>query len=96
MSFICESCEAPAPNNERPHRVVIAGREREYPARILKKKRARPEDAAPTHHMTRERPRMDPGGKGWEIARELLVCGGCAPGIVAYKPPELAQPVVEP
>jgi hypothetical protein len=67
--FRCELCSCVVPPRTRVRRLVLDRRTRQYPARS--KANLVVQDGK-KHHTD------DPGGKGQEAAREVLVCPACA------------------
>ena len=68
--FICYSCSQPSPPAKRAHRMTLETRAKSYPYRPKAnrvKEPGKPEDW-----------RDDPGGVGFETAREALVCSACS------------------
>lgn len=68
MSFICNRCNKATPNGAKVHRIVTEKREVTYPYR---NDANRYKDA---HGWVWT---DDKGGKGYETAKELSVCGAC-------------------
>ena len=65
MSFICDMCQKPQPAHSKPNKVVVRTRPKLYPERYK-------------YLKGNPRPiKIDNGGKGWEIARERIVCDSC-------------------
>lgn len=77
MSFRCEKCHKAQPAGTSPIRVVVERREVSYPARVyyIKGCKQGEEGAA-----KRVRPVNDPGGSGWEIVKEKMLCHTCGRG----------------
>jgi len=67
--YVCQNCNTTVPANTRSYRVVTETRRKEYPWR---------EKANVFVRDGKTEKRDDPGGRGVEIARELLVCPVCA------------------
>jgi len=71
MSFHCARCgdyaRADFFKGGKAFRVVVERREKLYPFR----------SAANRFEPTQNRRPDDPGGKGWEIVKEILVCEAC-------------------
>jgi hypothetical protein len=74
--YTCQICGAPSESGKSAQRVTLETRVRKYPKR---------EDVhlVPTHKKKKPRKKEnefidDPGGIGFEIAREALVCSRCA------------------
>lgn len=66
--FRCEGgCGRVPQPGEKPVRVVVETRAKEYPARY-----------GEPRGYNREVPVLDPGGVGWEIAKEINLCPRCA------------------
>lgn len=73
--YRCHFCKAVAQASSPAHRVVVETRAAEYPSR------------AKAHSMRVGRKQKtfdDPGGAGYEIAKEVLACKTCAD---AFEPP---------
>lgn len=86
--FRCESCKKTSKRGEQPVRVVISTREKWYPER---------EEAHPPAPRDPDRKRrLDPGGRGFEIEREVVLHSACAVkhGYIAAK--EVPPPPPEP
>lgn len=66
MGFICGHCGQPTLPGIKPVRRVIATRPATYPMRPA------------AHRINRHTRRDDPGGRGTEIAKEILVGPCCA------------------
>lgn len=69
--FKCERCEQYSEDGEKPVMVVIEGRRKVYNFRSRVNRRFDP--VAQRWQWV-----DDPGGEGWEIVREALMCAGCA------------------
>jgi len=83
MSYRCERCNVVPEPGTPAHKLVVEKRAKTYPAR-KKANRYSPhlEKTIPDPDNPKKRilhPHFhDPGGEGWEIARELTVCPECA------------------
>ena len=64
--YICGKCEKVSAERQTPTRVVVERREKVYPYR------------AKANKLPGGIFKDDPGGKGWEIVREVLMCLFCA------------------
>lgn len=69
MGFRCGLCGTAVPAGQRAERLVLVEREKEYPARRYANLRRVNGWSKATH---------DPGGRGFEIQKEVLVCSGCS------------------
>lgn len=67
--FTCGICGKPSEPREKATTVVTESRERVYPYR---------KDAHSFIAEGKQEIRDDPGGKGWEISREILAHSSCA------------------
>ena len=67
--FRCQLCSCVVPPRTRVRRLVLDRRTRKYPARPKANLVVRNHKKQHTD---------DPGGQGYEIAREVLVCPACA------------------
>jgi hypothetical protein len=67
--FRCQLCSCVVPPRTRVRRLVLDQRTRQYPARPRANLVVRD---GKKHHTD------DPGGKGHEVGREVLVCPACA------------------
>lgn len=67
--YRCELCNRVSRPGDRAMKVVLERRPAEYPSRG-KAQRAR--------SGRRSKPQDDPGGAGYEIAKEVIVCVACA------------------
>ncbi|WP_164008615.1 hypothetical protein [Pyxidicoccus trucidator] len=67
--YRCQSCQKSVGPRVSSHRVTVATRLTEFPARPGTQRHA---------EGRRVRWKDDPGGMGLQIARELQVCGPCA------------------
>lgn len=76
--FICSSCGQPSPPGKAAVRRVVERREKEYLPR--EGAHRAPRDFVATRSEYRRDLTFDPGGHGWEIVREALVCSACARG----------------
>jgi len=65
--FRCEKCGS---TGKRPNRLVVEKRDVTYPERQWCNREVKRLKSDPEH-------RHDPGGEGWEIAREMIVCDVC-------------------
>ena len=67
--YRCEFCNVVAPPGAPSHRVVTEWRPAEYPSRAKSHK-----------HRVGRKAKFgdDPGGAGYEIAKEAVVCPACA------------------
>jgi len=75
--YPCGKCGSVSRSGEKIRRRVLAYREVTYPHRVA----AHPPEAPGM------RRRDDPGGVGWEIAREVPVCRMCDDHTVPVEPP---------
>lgn len=77
MSYVCGACDQPSVSGKPALRLVVSRREKVYPARFDAHRdphrRVARQEFDPKHDPT-----IDPGGEGWEIEKEILVCVGCA------------------
>jgi len=64
MSYKCDNCGAPQPDNTQPTRAITKTRRKVYPQRFKKV------DYGPPIVI-------DNGGKGWEIVSEQSLCPSC-------------------
>ena len=71
--FICQLCGGVVPPRTAAARVVVR-RPKQYPFRREANVFYRPDG----NEKVKEHRRDDPGGEGWEIAKELLACPDCA------------------
>ena len=69
--FRCQLCSCVVPPRTRVRRLVLGRRPRQYPSRPKANLVFRD---GKKHHTD------DPGGKGHEVVREVLVCPACALG----------------
>ena len=87
--YRCELCLATVPPRTPAIRLVLESRPRSYPFR--REAHAYRDKRSGTRKL-----KDDPGGTGWEIAREALVCSACAaaraPSTPRPSPPVRAQP----
>ena len=67
--YKCQMCQRTIPPRTRAHRIVVETRPRQYPFRPK---------ANRVIVDGREKFVDDPGGEGWEIVREAIVCPECA------------------
>jgi hypothetical protein len=67
--YRCELCKEVVPPHVESHRVVAETREVQYPFR---------KDANRPAPWKKNERRDDPGGRGREIAREVIACPRCA------------------
>ncbi len=72
--FVCQLCGGVVPPRTPAARVVTRRRAKQYPPRP----RANHFFQLNNDGKRRERWTDDPGGVGWEIAREVLACPACA------------------
>lgn len=77
--YRCELCNRVSRPGERASKVVIERRPTEYPSRG-KAQRQR------TGRKSKQQD--DPGGAGYEIAKEAVACATCAEGILAKEAAE--------
>jgi hypothetical protein len=86
--FRCEACEGVFGPGVASEKVPVERRQMTYPERLdvnhVPKKKKQPREDGKLG------PADDPGGSGWEIVREAVVCRACAD---ARRPPR--TPVVE-
>lgn len=72
--FLCQLCGRVAPPRTPAARVVVIRRPKQYPFRHRANTFRRPDrDGKLKEHHT-----DDPGGAGWEVAREVFACPACA------------------
>lgn len=64
--FTCEICKKVVPANTKSQRITLATRPRQYPARLKANK------------LGKNQYSNDPGGEGYETAREIIACPECA------------------
>ena len=73
--FRCELCQCLVPARTPSQRLILKRRSKKYPyrsgANVLVRK------PAPDKKPKKEY-RDDPGGDGYEILQEVIVCAGCA------------------
>ena len=81
--FRCELCDRVSRPGERQIKVVVERRPTEYPSRA-KAQRSRA--------GRRSSFRDDPGGAGYEIAKERIGCASCVDAHVASDPAEKLFP----
>jgi rubredoxin len=74
--FRCQICGASVPPRVRAARVVVRQRTKQYPYRPRANVIYRPDH----NGKVKEYEIDDPGGTGWEIAKEALACPICAMG----------------
>ena len=67
--FVCHLCGTVVPPRNKSNPVVIETRARNYPARHKANK---------VRRKKKPEYREDPGGRGWEIVREVQACASCA------------------
>lgn len=65
--FICQNCKRQSQRGEKLHRRVVETRPKVYPYRTEANRWHEPDKTYPA----------DPGGRGEEIAKELIVCSSC-------------------
>ena len=75
--FRCQICEHLVPPRTRATRLIVDKRQRLYPAR--KEVHFVPDPEKKTKKKKRKK-KNDPGGTGWEIAREVIACPAYASG----------------
>lgn len=80
--YRCELCNRVSRPGERATKVVTERRPTEYPSRS-KAQRARAGRRAKQHD--------DPGGAGYEIAKEAMVCAACAEAHLAKEAAQEAE-----
>lgn len=68
--YRCEICKSVVPANTPTHRLIAETRPATYPHR--------PQANRPVKKRDRKVNPDDPGGRGTEIVRELIVCPRCA------------------
>jgi len=69
--YICQACNKQVESGVSPLTRVTEKRRKTYPERYR--------IAAPKGHEQRQkRIKIDNGGEGWEIVREIRVCADCA------------------
>lgn len=90
--FTCDSCHRATKPGTPAHRVVVEARPTTYPHRSKSQSPGRRKD-----RFNRKRWRDDPGGSGYEIQTEAVMCPACARDVGAtidpwgaLTPPELA------
>lgn len=72
--FVCQICGGVVPPRNPAIRVVVSRRPKQYSFRHRANVHYRPDATGKAkEHVT-----DDPGGDGWEIAREVLSCATCA------------------
>ena len=75
--FRCQLCRSVVPAKTPCHRLVLEWRKKEYPfrprANVLVRK-------PKPHAKPKKEYRDDPGGQGYEIVKEVIVCPICAAG----------------
>jgi rubredoxin len=64
MSFKCENCGKAQEVGTQPVKMVTKTRKKEYPERWKQVPHGKPI-------------KIDEGGKGWEIVREVMLCPSC-------------------
>lgn len=70
MSFKCEGCGQPQKARTQPVKIIIKTRKKEYPERWKQ--------------VSGDKPiKIDNGGKGWEIVKEISLCPSCYMAIYA-------------
>ncbi|WP_157469507.1 hypothetical protein [Gemmata sp. SH-PL17] len=74
MMFVCQLCGATVPPRTPAARVIVTRRPKQYPFRPNANVFYRPELSG----KIKEHKSNDPGGVGWEIAREAFACPTCA------------------
>lgn len=72
--FVCALCGRVTPPRTPAARVVAVRRPKQYPFRHHANTFWRPDHDG----KMKERHTDDPGGVGWEVAREVLACPACA------------------
>ena len=81
MSYKCQICEEVVPRGARAINRVANTREKYYPHRAKANKGYQTRKGRVLRPLRKSRKRADriddPGGKGWEIAKEIRVCAGC-------------------
>ena len=75
--FKCQVCKAQTLPGARAHRRIVETRETEYPTRA--RVHFVPDPDRKKQKRSRRKRADDPGGRGREIVRELLVCADYAP-----------------
>jgi hypothetical protein len=74
--FLCQLCGVVVPPRIPATRVVVNRRPKQYPFRFEANVFYRPDPKK--EGKIKEHKTDDPGGLGWEIAREVLACPRCA------------------
>jgi hypothetical protein len=74
--FLCQLCGGVVPPRIPATRVVVNRRPKQYPFRFEANVFYRPDPKK--EGKIKEHKTDDPGGVGWEIAREVLACPRCA------------------
>ena len=72
--FVCQLCGGVVPPRTPAARVVVHRRPKRYPLRREANRFARLDERGKRKEYVTD----DPGGVGWEIAREVLACPPCA------------------
>lgn len=72
--YVCQICGSVVPPRTPAIRVIVCRRSKHYPFRHHANVFLRPD----SNGKVKEHTTHDPGGVGWEIAREVLSCAACA------------------
>ena len=72
--FVCQICGGVVPPRTPAIRIVTSRRHKQYPFRSRANLLYRPDSSGKVKEYFTD----DPGGTGWEIAREILSCPRCA------------------
>lgn len=78
MSIQCGICSTQTKPREKVSRIVVETREKTYPYRSDANSFVRSEKVGDIYLQGKKEKSNDPGGKGWEIVREVIVCSSCA------------------
>jgi ribosomal protein L28 len=82
MSYRCQVCGVKVPVGTKAMHKVFGTRARYYPYRAKANKGFQTKNGRVLQPLRKSRKQGDriddPGGKGWEIAKEILVCSECS------------------